>query len=329
MLLTQRTGVWHCRFPGNAFHIFDDEALFKQDSTVVYSISVDFGGDGNIHLHSFGGTLHVATMPSRTFGAGHVLRVNLPEKLGDSEPEIHSRWRQLHTRLTQGIELFGYTYRPLGTKSDQNQRDTKLYMLASAPKGLPNGGLLSCEGWRWDDGAMAVYHMAGFDQLKSHTTLLKRLDLLFSSARSVLCNKLTATAPSQPDEDADLMVEEQASAPEEVRPNIIIQQTDLELYLRFDGAHTVLCDAVSGEVFPIGTHADGKVNVIICEDIKGRCNDGSVATDANGEEYILTDGAGLISLNLAEEIPQILGGRLIGSARDEPSAPLVAQVSPP
>ena len=232
-----------------------------------------------------------------------MLRVDLPEKLsGSSEPEIQSRRRQLQSTLAEGIELWGYRFRPAGTKSDQTQRDTRLYMLASAPEGVPNGGLLSREGWRWSDGATAANLLAGFDELTSHTKLLKRLDLLFSSAYSVLANKLRRTSdafsPTE-DEDADFTVEDVQQAPrdEEVEPNIIIHSTDLELYVRANCTDAVLFDAVTDEPYPIAPRVDGKVTVVICEDIKGRHNDGTVATDVNGEEYILTDGAGLISCN--------------------------------
>ena len=88
-----------------------------------------------------------------------------------------------------------------------------------------------------------------------------------------------------------------------------------------------LCGA-DGNPLPPPATADRKLRVLVCDDIRGRNGDGSVATDVNGEERIMTDGAGMISLNLAKLIPPILNGQRTKSAatHDGDSAPCLAQV---
>jgi hypothetical protein len=59
---------------------------------------------------------------------------------------------------------------------------------------------------------------------------------------------------------------------------------------------------------------DGTIRVALIADVYGRRTDGTFSADAAGKKRLMTDGCGLISLNLAKRIPPIKGGRIVGSA---------------
>ena len=73
---------------------------------------------------------------------------------------------------------------------------------------------------------------------------------------------------------------------------------------------------------------DGRANVYVCDDIIGALPTGAPSVDANGEPRLMSDGAGLISLDLARQIPPVVSGRLlVGDDADaDGSAPLITQL---
>ena len=73
--------------------------------------------------------------------------------------------------------------------------------------------------------------------------------------------------------------------------------------------------------------ADGLANVYVCDDVVGVLPNGQPALDVDGEPRLMTDGAGLISLDLARRIPAVASGKLVSDAdHDASSAPLVTQL---
>ena len=76
---------------------------------------------------------------------------------------------------------------------------------------------------------------------------------------------------------------------------------------------------------PAGT--EGRACVYVCDDLVGALPSGEVARDADGEPRLMSDGAGLISLDLARRIPAVVSGRRVSDAEhDASSAPLVTQL---
>ena len=72
---------------------------------------------------------------------------------------------------------------------------------------------------------------------------------------------------------------------------------------------------------------EGHANVYVCEDVYGTLPNGQAALDADGEPRLMTDGAGLISLDLARRIPAVVSGKRVSDAdNDASSAPLVTQL---
>ena len=74
--------------------------------------------------------------------------------------------------------------------------------------------------------------------------------------------------------------------------------------------------------------ADGSLRIIVIDDIYGDEGNGSIARDAKGGKRLQTDGAGLISLNLARQVPWCSAGRPIEVDGDTSlyGAPLAIQV---
>jgi hypothetical protein len=64
--------------------------------------------------------------------------------------------------------------------------------------------------------------------------------------------------------------------------------------------------------------------VLVVEDVYGRNADRSIAYAPSGKPNLMSDGNGLISLNLATMIPEVSGGRRVGGDEDE-HAPLACQ----
>ena len=73
---------------------------------------------------------------------------------------------------------------------------------------------------------------------------------------------------------------------------------------------------------------NGTLRIIVIDDIYGRESDGSTARDAKGVKRLQTDGAGLISLNLARQVRWCSAGRPIEVEGDTllHGAPLAMQV---
>lgn len=66
------------------------------------------------------------------------------------------------------------------------------------------------------------------------------------------------------------------------------------------------------------------ITVVLVNDVYGTAADGTAARDSAGKKRLMTDGAGLISPDLARLIPPVTSGRL---RRDEPSSgPLLTQI---
>ena len=146
----------------------------------MYHISLDAGG--MLQRSTFGSFVNGTTLLHSTFGAECILRVDMPEELKDaSGKRLTGKLKQeaiqnLESTLANGIELFGLRYRPTATKSDQNQRDTKLYCLGEAlemPTGLPTR-----DGWHWTEAAAAVNRLAAFSELLTTVRLLAYTPLL-------------------------------------------------------------------------------------------------------------------------------------------------------
>ena len=57
--------------------------------------------------------------------------------------------------------------------------------------------------------------------------------------------------------------------------------------------------------------ARNTLRIIVVDDIHGKNADGNTALDAKGGQRLQTDGAGLISLNLARQVPWCSAGRLL------------------
>eukprot|EP00966_Prymnesium_polylepis_P008041 185117-Prymnesium_polylepis.1 len=53
---------------------------------------------------------------------------------------------------------------------------------------------------------------------------------------------------------------------------------------------------------------EGEIRIIVVDDIFARDSSGAQVLDSKGKPCVMTDGAGLISLNLAEMIPPIASG---------------------
>ena len=73
----------------------------------------------------------------------------------------------------------------------------------------------------------------------------------------------------------------------------------------------------------------GDVKLVIVDDEVGHHSDGTVATDATGDAYVMTDGAGLIAHNLACKVPPCASGRKLEEDRGDGVAretPLLMQV---
>ena len=73
---------------------------------------------------------------------------------------------------------------------------------------------------------------------------------------------------------------------------------------------------------------EGRVQLVIVDDIVGKNTNGTIACDAKGESRLMTDGAGLMSLSVAAHIPRCTSGRQIepGSFVPLVDVPLLAQV---
>ena len=75
---------------------------------------------------------------------------------------------------------------------------------------------------------------------------------------------------------------------------------------------------------------DGMVKMVIIDDVKGLDPHGGVAVDPTGDDYLMTDGAGMISHNLAMHIPACTSGRLLfdtdSAESTEGDIPLQCQV---
>lgn len=54
-----------------------------------------------------------------------------------------------------------------------------------------------------------------------------------------------------------------------------------------------------------------RVQIVIIDDVLGKQVDGSIAHNAQGEPHIMTDGAGLVSADLAAHVPRCTSGRVI------------------
>eukprot|EP00966_Prymnesium_polylepis_P015858 366377-Prymnesium_polylepis.1 len=71
----------------------------------------------------------------------------------------------------------------------------------------------------------------------------------------------------------------------------------------------------------------GHARVYVCDDLVGILPDGRPSLDADGEPRLMSDGAGFISLDLAQVIPAVVGGRLMSDAdHGDISAPLITQM---
>ena len=171
----------------------DDERLYANGQAAVYHISLD--AEGTLLRSTFGSFVNGTTLLHSTFGAECILRVDVPEELKDASGKRltvdlkQKAIRTLESTLANGIELFGLRYRPTATKSDQNQRDTKLYCLGEAPDALQTR-----DGWHWTEAAAAVNRLAAFSELLTTVRLLAyALLLLHVDAHPPLAMHLRST----------------------------------------------------------------------------------------------------------------------------------------
>ena len=74
--------------------------------------------------------------------------------------------------------------------------------------------------------------------------------------------------------------------------------------------------------------ANGSLRILVIDDVYGRTTDGEIACDLKGEKRLQTDGAGLISLNLARQVAWCSAGRPVEIDGDTllHGAPLAMQV---
>ena len=87
-------------------------------------------------------------------------------------------------------------------------------------------------------------------------------------------------------------------------------------------------DALLQKLYGLGPTEEGEVRLVQIDDLVGRLPDGTPSTDPKGELRIMTDGAGLISHNLARHIPKCASGRLVDEeATAGCEIPLLTQAS--
>ena len=82
-----------------------------------------------------------------------------------------------------------------------------------------------------------------------------------------------------------------------------------DAYLRLIRAEQRDADAAAGAPRHLTASREG-LTLVLVDDVAGRMADGSDALDSGGKRRIMTDGDGLISLDLASQIPSIHSGRL-------------------
>jgi len=217
----------------------------------------------------------VEPLISRVFGEDKVLKIVVPDEPWDANDDAKEAWKRW---IRAGVTVLGRTFKYFTHRTEHKITDTKVFMVAvPAPGEAP----FKVRGWRageWSTPQEARLLLGDFDSLNQIGKVEKRLKLVCSGTCPVLAGREFVLL--QGCKGGTLTYKATKDATSGV--------TTFEWW----------CGATKLEDAP-----DGKVNVVIIADDYG------TGKDASGQRYVMTDGCGLISPDLALEIPMIASGR--------------------